>query len=282
MTSSLEHRPLSEALGAEVCGLDLARPLPPAQREALFALWDEHLVLLFRDQKLTDAQLIDFSRQFGELDPPGPNPYGKAYLPDHPEINVVANVEINGIPGNLGASELIWHSDLTYVERPPKGAVLYALEVPEASGDTYFANLYLAAETLPPEWRSRIAGRVAIHDATYNSAGLMRKGYAPVTDPRNAPGARHPLLKRHPRTGREHLFLGRRRNSHIVGLELDESAALLDALWEHATKPAITFSHRWRQGDVLVWDNRVTLHRRDAFDPGVRRVMHRTQIRDDA
>lgn len=281
MTLSLEHRPLSEALGAEVRGLDLSRPLGPAQREALFALWDEHLVLLFRDQTLTDAQLINFSRQLGELAPPGPNPYGKTYLPDHPEINVVANVEINGIPGNLGSSELIWHADLTYVERPPKGAVLYALEVPEAGGDTYFANLYLAAEILPQDLRNRIAGRLAIHDATYNSAGLMRKGYEPVTDPRNAPGARHPLLKRHPRTGREHLFLGRRRNSHIVGLELDESAALLDALWDHATRPAITFSHSWRQGDVLIWDNRVTLHRRDAFDPNVRRVMHRTQIRDD-
>lgn len=278
--AALEHRPLAPALGAEVYGLDLSKPLPWLARQALLNLWQDNLVLLIRDQHLNDPQLLIFSRLFGELDPPGPNPYGKSYVPAHPEINVVANVEINGIPGNLGAGELVWHADLTYVDTPPKASVLHALEVPTAGGNTHFANLYLAAEQLPDDLRTKIAGRVAIHDATYNSAGLARKGYADVTDPRHAPGARHALLKNHPGSGREHLFLGRRRNSYILGLDLAESEATLDALWAHATQTQFTMVHAWRPGDILIWDNRVTLHRRDAFDPQTRRIMHRTQIRE--
>ena len=118
-----------------------------------------------------------------------------------------------------------------------------------------------------------------MHDATYNSAGIKRKGYDDVTDPRKAPGARHALVREHPETGRRTLFLGRRRNSYIEGLDLGESEALLDALWAHATQPQFVFRHQWRAGDVVVWDNRCTLHRRDPFDPAARRLMHRSQIR---
>jgi taurine dioxygenase len=168
---------------------------------------------------------------------------------------------------------------MTYVEHPPMGAILYALEVPPSGGDTYWANQYLACETLPGELRQRIEGRRAVHDATYNSAGIKRKGYADVSDPRKAPGARHDLMREHPETGRKALFLGRRRNSYIEGLDLAESEALLDALWAHATQARFTFRQEWRVGDVVVWDNRCTLHRRDAFDPAARRLMHRTQIR---
>src|SRR3989337_3014120 len=127
--------------------------------------------------------------------------------------------------------------------------------------------------------RGPAEGRKAVHDATYNSAGTRRKGYGDVTDPRSAPGARHELVRTHPESGRKCLFLGRRRNSYVLGLELDESEALLDALWKHATQPQFTWRQEWRVGDVIVWDNRCTLHRRDAFDPRVRRLLHRTQIR---
>ena len=272
---------LAAALGAEVIGVDLARPLP----EALFAeirhAWLEHMVLRFRGQTLTDPQLLAFSRRFGELDPPGPNPYGRPFLPDHPEMNVISNIKVDGMPiGGLGDGEAIWHADMTYVETPPKGAVLYALEVPPEGGDTYWTNMVLACETLPDALKRRIAGREAVHDATYNSAGIMRKGYGEVRDPREAPGARHPLVRVHPETGRSVLYLGRRRNSYVVGLELEESERLLDALWAHATQPRFVFRQQWRPGDVLIWDNRCTLHRRDAFDPAARRLMHRTQIRD--
>ena len=195
-------------------------------------------------------------------------------------MNVISNIKADGVPiGGLGDGEAIWHADMTYVDRPPMAAMLHALEVPPEGGDTYWANMYLAYETLPAKLKAAIDGRVAVHDATYNSAGLLRKGYKEISDPREAPGARHPLVRVHAETGRKCLYLGRRRNSHIVGLPLAESEALLDELWAHATQPRFTFRQQWRAGDVLLWDNRCTLHRRDAFDPHARRLMHRTQIR---
>jgi len=271
---------IGEALGAEISGVDLSRPLPADVFSAIRAAWLQHLVLRFRGQSLSDPQLKAFSALFGELDPPGPNPYGKPFLPDHPEMNVISNIKVDGKPiGGLGDGEAIWHADMTYVERPPMAAILHALELPPTGGDTHWANMYLAYETLPAETKTRIAGRRAVHDATYNSAGQMRKGYSDVTDPRRAPGARHPLVSTHAETGRQCLFLGRRRNSSIEGLELEESEELLDALWAHATQPRFTFRQEWRVGDVVIWDNRCTLHRRDAFDPATRRLLHRTQIK---
>jgi len=271
---------IGEALGADISGVDLSHPIAAREFAAIRAAWLDHLVLRFRDQSLTDPQLKAFSALFGELDPPGPNPYGRPFLPDHPELNVISNIKVDGKPiGGLGDGEAIWHADMTYVERPPMAAMLHALEIPPRGGDTYWANMYLAYETLSPELKARIAGKRAAHDATYNSAGLMRKGYAEVGDPRKAPGARHPLVSTHPETGRKCLFLGRRRNSYIEGLELAESEALLDALWAHATQDQFTFRQEWRVGDVVLWDNRCTLHRRDAFDPAARRLLHRTQIK---
>ena len=276
----LEIRKIGDALGAEIGGVDLSRPISESAFGRIREAWLEHLVLRFRGHKLTDPQLLEFSRNFGELDPPGPNPLGRPFLADHPEMNVISNIKENGVPiGGLGDGEAIWHADMTYVERPPKAAILYAIEIPPGGGDTYWANLYLAYETLPAELRRRIENLEAVHDATYNSAGVMRKGYKEVTDPRTAPGARHPLVRAHPETGRQSLFLGRRRNSYVLGLDLHESETLLDELWAHATQPRFTFRQQWRVGDVMVWDNRCTLHRRDAFDPRARRLLHRTQIR---
>ncbi|HJS76031.1 MAG TPA: TauD/TfdA family dioxygenase [Burkholderiales bacterium] len=271
---------LADALGAEVRGFDLSQPIAPQLFAQIRAAWLEHMVLRFRGQKLTDLELLAFSRNFGELDPPGPNPLGRPFLPDHPEMNVISNISEGGVPiGGLGDGEAIWHADMTYVERPPMAAILYAIEIPPAGGDTYWANMVLAYEALPAALKRRVEGLEAVHDATYNSAGAMRKGYNDVTDPRTAPGARHRLVRTHPETGRRSLFLGRRRNSYIVGLELEESERLLDELWRHATQPQFTFRQQWRVGDVMVWDNRCTLHRRDAFDPGARRLLRRTQIR---
>ena len=271
---------LADALGAEVGGVDLSRPIDAATFAAIRQAWLEHAVLRFRGQRLSDPQLIAFTRHFGELDPPGPNPYGKPFLPEHPELNVISNIKVDGLPiGGLGDGEAIWHADMTYVEQPPMGAILYALEIPPAGGDTYWANQCLAYEALPADLARRIEGRRAVHDATYNSAGVRRKGYEDVTDPRQAPGARHELVRTHPETGRRTLFLGRRRNSYVEGLQLAESEALLDALWTHATQAQFVFHQQWRVGDVVVWDNRCTLHRRDPFDPAARRLMHRTQIK---
>jgi taurine dioxygenase len=272
--------PLAPALGAEISGLDLARTITEDDFSTVSRAWLQYLVLRFRDQSLADPQLIAFSRRFGELDPPGPNPYGRPYLPEHPEMNVISNIREAGVPiGGLGDGEAIWHADMTYVERPPMAAVLYAIEIPPSGGDTYWANMYRAYEALPAGLKKRVEGREAVHDATYNSAGTMRKGYKEVTDPRSAPGARHPLVRAHPETGRKCLFLGRRRNSYVVGLDLPESENLLDEQWAHATQPQFTIRQQWRVGDLLIWDNRCTLHRRDTFDPSARRLLHRTQIR---
>ena len=276
----LEVRKLADALGAEIAGVDLSHPIAAQDFARIRAAWLEHLVIRFRGQQLSDPQLLAFSAHFGELDPPGPNPLGRPFLPDHPQMNVISNVTVGGVPiGGLGDGEAIWHADMTYVDNPPMAAILHALEVPPSGGDTYWANMYLAYETLPSELRRRVEGRSAVHDATYNSAGTRRKGYEELSDPRAAPGARHPLVRTHPETGRKCLFLGRRRNSYVLGMELEQSEALLDALWAHATQPQFTFRQQWRVGDLLVWDNRCTLHRRDAFDPAARRLMHRTQIK---
>jgi len=279
---SIQVKKLGDALGAEVSGVDLSRTLAAGTFAEIRKAWLDHLVLRFREQTLSDPQLLAFSRLFGELDPPGPNPYGKPFLPEHPEMNVISNIKTDGAPiGGLGDGEAIWHADMTYVDSPPMAAILHALEVPPSGGDTYWANMVLACQKLPANLRKKIEGRKAVHDATYNSAGIMRKGYREVTDPRKAPGAQHALIRVHPETGRECLFLGRRRNSCIVGMELGESEALLDEVWAHATRAEFTFCQRWRVGDVLIWDNRCTLHRRDSFDPAARRLMHRTQIKGD-
>jgi taurine dioxygenase len=279
---ALSIRNLDAALGAEIAGLDVSKPLPQADIDAIEQAWRDRLVVVMHDQNLSDPQLIAFSRNFGELDPPGPNPYGQPFLKEHPELNVISNVVEDGKPlGNLGDGEAVWHADMTYVDVPPKAAMLHALEVPppEAGGNTYFANMFEAFETLPAELKKAIEGKVAVHDASRNSAGMLRKGYRDVTDVRQTVGARHPLVRTDPKTGRKALFLGRRPNAYVMGLSVADSDALLDALWAHATQSRFAMCHEWKVGDLLMWNNLSVLHRRDPFDPKTRRVMHRSQIK---
>src|SRR5712664_1342785 len=162
--SSIQVSKLADALGAEVSGVDLSRPLAAGTFSEIRKAWLDHLVLRFRGQTLSDPQLMAFSELFGELDPPGPNPYGKPFLPEHPEMNVISNIRMEGAPiGGLGDGEASWHADMTYVGSPPKGALLHALEVPPVGGDTYWANMYSAYETLPPELKKTIEGRKAVN-----------------------------------------------------------------------------------------------------------------------
>ena len=280
MTLVIRH--LDTPLGVEISGVDLSGPISPRDVEAIEAAWRDRLVVVFHDQALSDPQLVAFSKNFGELDPPGPNPYGKPFLKDHPELNVISNVVENGEPiGNLGDGEAVWHADMTYVEVPPKAAMLHALEVPppQAGGNTYFADMFAAYAALPADLKTAVEGRVAVHDASTNSAGMLRKGYRKVTDVRHTVGAHHPLVRTEPATGRKALFLGRRPNAYVIGLEVADSEAQLDALWAHATRPEFTLCHRWKVGDLLMWNNLSVLHRRDPFDPKTRRIMHRSQIK---
>jgi taurine dioxygenase len=278
MTISIKS--LDSALGAEISGVDLSQPVAQTDIDAIEDAWRKRLVVVFQGQGLSDPQLLAFSRRFGDLDPPGPNPYGEPFNKQHPEINVISNVVEAGKPiGNLGDGEAVWHADMTYVDVPPKAAMLYSLEVPPSGGNTYFADMFAAYETLPADLGKAAEGKVAIHDASRNSAGMLRKGYREVTDVRETVGARHPLVRTDPQTGRKALFLGRRPNSYVLGLDVAESEALLDALWAHATQPRFAMCHQWKVGDLLMWNNLSVLHRRDPFDPNSRRVMHRTQIK---
>jgi taurine dioxygenase len=277
----LSLKNLDAPLGVELSGIDLAKALAPADGAAIRDALERRLVVVAHGQSLSDPDLLAFSRNLGALDPPGPNPYGEPFNKQFPEINVISNVVENGQPiGNLGAGEAVWHADMTYVDVPPKAAVLYALEVPDGpGGDTYFADMFAAYAALPADLKQKAAGKTAVHDASRNSAGMLRKGYSDVTDVRATVGARHPLVRTDPRTGRKALFLGRRPNAYVAGLAVAESEALLDALWAHATDPRFRMRHAWRVGDVVMWNNLGVLHRRDPFDANARRVMHRTQIK---
>ena len=276
---TIRLRPISDALGVEIGGVDLADPSED-HFAAIRAAWQAHSALLFRDQRLSDDNLIAFSRRFGTLDEAPVMECGRTAVPGKPEIYVISNVlGADRKPiGSLGAGEAVWHTDMSYLETPPDASVLYALEVPAQGGSTWLAGMNAALRALPDELRRAVEGRAIKHDATYNSGGFLREGARADDDPRTAAGAVHPIVCRHPETGVSTLYLGRRRNAYVVGLELAESEALLDRLWAHATRPEFTTAHRWRVGDLLMWDNRCTLHRRDAFDQSMRRVMHRTQI----
>jgi taurine dioxygenase len=272
----------NRGVGAELRGVDL-RHLNDAAFAAIQHAWIAHGVLLFREQSLTDDDLVAFSRRLGDLDLAPVQETGRRFVEGHPEIYVVSNVLRDGEPiGSLGAGEAVWHTDMSYLPAPPKASLLYALEIPPEGGDTWFCDMYAAAARLLPELRARVAGMRVKHDGTYNSGGYVRQGVMPTDDPREAPGALHPLLCRHPESGREMLYLGRRRNAWLEGLDLPESEALLDALWAGIDDKAIAYRHRWRVGDLVLWDNRCTMHRRDAFDPTTRRIMHRTQVKGEA
>ena len=273
--------PSKKALGAEIQGVDL-RTINADDFAAIRSAWLDHSVLLFRGQSLTDDDLIAFSKRFGALDWAPVQETGRRFVEGHPEIYVVSNVLENGVPiGSLGAGEATWHTDMSYLPDPPKASMLYALEIPPSGGDTYFTSMYRAYESLPSELKQRIEGLRVKHDGTYNSGGYVRQGITATDNPMTSPGAWHPLVCTHPETKRRLLYLGRRRNAYIDTLSLSDSETLLDQIWAHATRDEFTWGNTWRVGDLVLWDNRCTMHRRDPFDASSRRVMHRTQIKGE-
>jgi taurine dioxygenase len=273
--------PAPQRFGAEIQHVDL-RTIDGDDFSNIYRAWLKHSVLLFRGQTLTDHDLITFSNKFGGLDLAPIQESGRRFVEGHPEIYVVSNVMKNGEPiGSLGAGEATWHTDMSYLEQPPKASILYALEVPPTGGNTYFCNMYRAYESLPEELKRRIAPLSVKHDGTYNSGGYVRQGVTAADDPTTSPGEYHPLVCTHPETRRRLLYLGRRRNAYIKGLPLAESESLLDELWSYATREEFAWHNEWRVGDLVLWDNRCTMHRRDPFDAASRRIMHRTQIKGE-
>lgn len=282
---TIEIIPSGRALGAEVRGVDLSKPLSADEFTAIQQAWYDHIVLLFRGQKLSDDDLIRFSKHFGELDiaPASATDMAGAQEKSRPEIWIISNVVENGKPiGALGDKEAEWHTDMSYVAEPPMASVLYSLEIPSKGGDTSFANMYKALEALPADLRAAIEGRNCNHDSSTTSVGELRAGADAVLDVREAPGAMHPAIRIHPATGGKALYLGRRLNGWLEGYSVEESEQLLDRLWAHCAKPEFSWTHQWAVGDLLIWDNRCATHRRDSFDGRERRVMHRTQIKGDA
>jgi taurine dioxygenase len=271
---------LSDAIGAHVdCG-DV-RTLSAEQFSVVHQAFLDNLILLIRGQSLTDDDLLAFGRRFGDLTRPSAVHIGQAPRDEkYPEIAVISNVVQNGIAiGSLGDGEAVWHTDSSFADMPPSASILYSIEIPPTGGDTGFANMYMALDTLPPHLRKQITGKTIKHDKRYTSGGQLRPGYLAEQDLRESPGPSHPIIRKHPETGRSSLYLGRRPHAYVNGLSLEDSEQLLDALWAHAAQPQFAWHHQWKVGDILIWDNRCTLHRRDAFDPAARRVMHRTQCK---
>ena len=276
-SSALEVHPTG-TVGAEIKGVNLART-KPQDIEEIKRAWYQYDVLLFRNQQLTDDDLLAFSRNFGALDSPPNQGAGRKSPEGYPEVYVVSNVlDGAGEPiGALGDGEAAWHTDMSYAAEPPDASMLYSLEIPDTGGDTSFASMKAALAKMPIEMVERISQYDIKHDGTYDSGGFTRKGIAASNDPRTSVGTPHPAVIAHPVSGDKALYLGRRRNAYVMGLEVEQSEQLLDEIWAYAETSV--YQHRWSLGDLVLWDNRTTMHRRDAFDPKARRVMHRTQIK---
>ena len=281
--------PTGCALGAEVTGIDLSKEVAAAARDVIVDAYIRHQVLLFRNQSLSFADLLRLRELFG---PPGLAANQllglgrkKYYTDDVPdEITIISNiVDASGTPvGALGDGEAFWHTDSSFTETPISASLLHAIEVTETGGETAFLNMYAAYEEMPPELAAKIDGKFANHSKVHNSAGVRRPEFADVTDPSKAPGVKHPIVRTHPVTGRKCLYLGRRLNSYIFGLPVEESEKLLDELWAHACQDKYVWEHKWKVGDLLVWDNRCTMHHRNAFSPNARRLMHKSTTAGEA
>ena len=277
--NGLTLRRLQPRIGAEVCQCDV-RALTPEQHSLVRRALDAYTVLIFRRQQLSRADLVKFAGQFGPYHVPDDPERYKTDAPDYPQIFIVSNIKgENGKPiGSLSSGEVGWHSDSSYLANSPETSCLYAVEIPAEGGDTSVCNQAAAYESLPDNLRQRITGRLIKHDQTFNAAGSRRVGVEVLNDPRLTPGTLHPAVCRNPRSGRLFLSLGRRRNAYLDGMELADSEELLDALWTHVTRPEHIYPHAWRPGDLMVWDNRMTMHRRAPFDDSARRLMYHVRL----
>lgn len=279
--TAIRTRKLTDTFGIAVEGVGLAGLSDSGFRE-LHQLWSTHGVMLVRGQEATsDAQFEAFSKRFGKLDPPPNQGVGRKNVPGFPALYVVSNeLDDEGEPlGALGYSEAVWHTDMSYLPVPPIASMLLARKLPAWGGNTWVASMCAAYENLPAALKERIKTLNIKHDGTRDSGGNLRKGIKDDSNPMTSKGYPHPAVIRDPGTGRPALFLGRRPRAYVMGLPLEESEALLDELWRHAFKPENVYEHRWQVGDLLIWSNYSTMHRRDEFDKNSIRRMHRSQIK---
>jgi len=275
MASAIQLKRIAGALGAEVSGLDLARPLSDQQAAALRAAWLEHLVLFFRDQPLMPAQYMAFARRIGQ---PVEYPFVRG-IEGYPEIIEVKKLEHETV--NFGG---IWHSDTAYLEEPPMASMLLAREVPPYGGDTLFANMYLAYETLSEGMRSMLDPLTAINSSARADVTRTREDRL-KSDGRGGAkkeyAAEHPVVRTHPETGRKALYVNVAHTARFGGMTEEESAPLLEYLFRHQTRPEFTCRFSWRVGSLALWDNRCTQHNPVNDYHGYRRLMHRITLAGD-
>lgn len=269
--------PTGAALGAEIRGVDLARPLHQDAFDAIEHAYNDYGVIFFRDQRVTSSQQVDFTRRFGEIEF---NIFGERWsVPGNPEIVVVSNITEDGRPIGIRRAGENWHSDMSYTARPPRGTMLYAIEIPELFGlplgDTEFASAAAAWEALPTALRENIEGR----HGTFDFTGRKRAFPPSQSEIDRNPPVRHPIVRTHPHTGRKCLYVMRDDCTGIEGLEPDEADGLIVALADHIVKPEFIYRHTWRPGDLLMWDNCTVQHRAiQDYDMPQRRLMHRTTM----
>ena len=267
--------PLSPALGAEIRGVDAGGPIDDATFAAIRDAWHEHLVIVLRGQTLDEDAQVRFAERFGELSPI----HTSHHLGGNRAVMYIGNLKRDGkMVGALPLGEMHFHSDQCYQERPALGTMLYSIEVPSAGGNTLFANGYKAYDALPAEVKESVRGLKALNVYDYDGGVVERKN---MVAPEDGIAFAHPVVRTHPATGRNSLYVNRLMTHHIEALSPERSERLLQFMFETIERPEFVYEHRWRVGDVLLWDNRCTLHARRDFDPNQRRWMRRVTIRGD-
>lgn len=267
--------PLAPAIGAEVRGIDLGEPLEDARFRALERLWLDRSLLLFRDQNLSVEQQVAFGARFGEVMRLIKRTAGAT---DHPAILLISNLQAAGKPiGELPKGAIHFHSDQCFTVRPAKATMLYAVEVPSAGGNTLYASTIRAYETLPERLKRRIGGRRALNVYDLDVTATRRED----NPESGAMRCVHPIVRTHPETGRRALYVNRLMTQSIEGMERGESDRLLGELFDHQERPEFRYEHRWRPGDLIIWDNRAAIHGRTDFDPAERRLLRRLTLAGD-
>jgi taurine dioxygenase len=273
--ADFQVKPLSDALGAEIIGIDLSQPLDEATAHAVEEAWHDHLVLVFRNQTLSNDDQVRFCRHYGDLEEVRTGKYANE---DMKHTMMITNVTDTGLMTALENGDMWFHSDQCYYEIPCKASTLYAMEIPKVGGNTLFANCYTAWETLPDDLREKLQDLKGHHIYDYAGNPLKR---GDNIDP-DAPQYMHPVARTHPATGRKALYVNRLMTDYIDGLPGEESDEILAQLFAHSEETRFVYEHVWQVGDFVIWDNRCSMHARTDFDPNERRMMRRITVKGEA